>query len=159
MLVSSPDQIFRSHPADSSKNRVWTLSLQVYIRQSVIVSVNYIISYLQRLLWHQKICKVAIRDDAQCNLLYLSNLIDATTCRYACMITSQFYQWTCPDRIFQQSRRAPAKNLVSVDETILLVHVHMKELYTKQQAQQSKNMQRSVAMISPLNGSSSTQNH
>ena len=26
-LVSSPDQIFRARPADSSKNRVWTLSL------------------------------------------------------------------------------------------------------------------------------------
>ena len=51
-LVSSPDLIFRARPADSSKNRVWTLSLrklgQVYLRRSVnwvIVGVNYIISY------------------------------------------------------------------------------------------------------------------
>ena len=50
-LVSSPDQIFRARPADSSKNRVWTLSLrklgQVYIWQAVnwvIVGVNYIIA-------------------------------------------------------------------------------------------------------------------
>ena len=50
-LVSSPDQIFRARPADSSKNRVWTLSLrklgQVYIWRAVnwvIVGVNYIIS-------------------------------------------------------------------------------------------------------------------
>ena len=50
-LVSSPDQIFRARPADSSKNRVWTLSLrklgQVYIWWEVnwvIVGVNYIIS-------------------------------------------------------------------------------------------------------------------
>ena len=38
-LVSSPDQIFRARPADSSKNRVWTLSLrklgQVYIWRAV----------------------------------------------------------------------------------------------------------------------------
>ena len=38
-VVSSPDQIFRARPADSSKNRVWTLSLgklgQVYIWQAV----------------------------------------------------------------------------------------------------------------------------
>ena len=51
LLVSSPDQIFRACPADSSKNRVWTLSLrklgQVYIWRAVnwvIVGVNYIIS-------------------------------------------------------------------------------------------------------------------
>ena len=69
-LVSSPDQIFRVRPADSSKNRVWTLSLRklghVYIRRSVnwvIVGVNYIIRYQQRLLWRQKICKLAICDD------------------------------------------------------------------------------------------------
>ena len=78
------------------KNRVWTLLLQVYIRQSVIVSVNYIISYRQCLLWHQKICKVAIRDDEQRNLLYLSNLIDATTCRYTCMNVSRLYFSTKP---------------------------------------------------------------
>ena len=66
-LVSSPDQIFRARPADSSKNRVWTLSLrklgQVYIWWAVnwvIVGVNYIISNQQRLLWRQKICKLAI---------------------------------------------------------------------------------------------------
>ena len=60
-LVSSPDQIFRARPADSSKNRVWTLSLrklgQVYIWRAVnwvIVGVNYIISNQQRLLWRQK---------------------------------------------------------------------------------------------------------
>ena len=60
-IVSFPDQIFRMRPADSSKNRVWTLSLrklgQVYIWQTgnwVIVGVNYIISYQQHLLWHQK---------------------------------------------------------------------------------------------------------
>ena len=70
-LVSSPDQIFRVRPADSSKNRVWTLSLrklgQVYIWRAVnwvIVGVNYIISNWQRLLWGQKICKLAIYDDA-----------------------------------------------------------------------------------------------
>ena len=52
MLVSSPDQIFRMRPVDSSKNRVGTLSLrklgQVYIWRSVnwvIVGVNYIISH------------------------------------------------------------------------------------------------------------------
>ena len=57
LLVSSPDQIFRTSPADSSKNRVWTLSLpklgHVYIWQSVnwvIVGVNYIISYQKDLL-------------------------------------------------------------------------------------------------------------
>ena len=70
-IVSSPDLIFRARPADSSKNRVWTLSLrklgQVYLRRSVnwvIVGVNYIISYRQHLLWRQKICKLAICDDA-----------------------------------------------------------------------------------------------
>ena len=69
-VVSSPDQIFRARPADSSKNRVWTLSLrklgQVYIWRAVnwvIVGVNYIISNQQRLLWRQKICKLAIYDD------------------------------------------------------------------------------------------------
>ena len=68
-LVSSPDQIFCAHPADSSKNRVWTLSLvklgHVYIWRSVnwvIVGVNYIISYQQHLL--SKNCKQAICDDA-----------------------------------------------------------------------------------------------
>ena len=61
VLVSSPDKIFRARPADSSKNRVWTLSLrklgQVYIRQAVnwvIVGVDYIICNQQRLLWRQK---------------------------------------------------------------------------------------------------------
>ena len=38
-LVSSPDQIFRARPADSSENRVWTLSQrklgQVYIWRAV----------------------------------------------------------------------------------------------------------------------------
>ena len=70
-LVSSPDQIFHARPADSSKNRVWTLSLwklgQVYVWQAinwVIVGVDYIISNQQRLLWHQKIYKLAIYDDA-----------------------------------------------------------------------------------------------
>ena len=70
-LVSSPNQIFRVRPADSSKNRVWTLSLrklgQVYIWRAVnwaIVGVNYIISNQQRLLWRQKNCKLAIYDDA-----------------------------------------------------------------------------------------------
>ena len=61
MVVSSPDQIFRARPADLSKNRVWTLSLRklghVYIRRSVnwvIVGVNYIISYQQRLFGAKK---------------------------------------------------------------------------------------------------------
>jgi len=53
----------------------------------------------------------------QRNLLYLSNLIGATACRYARIITPQFYRWTCPDPIFRQGRRARAKNLVSGDET------------------------------------------
>ena len=64
-------QIFRARPAALSKNRVWTLSLrklgQVYLRRSVnwvIVGVNYIISYRQRLLWRQNICKLAVCDDA-----------------------------------------------------------------------------------------------
>ena len=55
-IVSSPDQIFCTRPADSSKSRAWTLSLQklgqVYIQRSVnwvIVGVNYIISYWQPL--------------------------------------------------------------------------------------------------------------
>ena len=67
VLVLSPDQIFRTRPADSSKNRVWTLSLrklgQVYIWWAVnwvIVGVNYIISNWQRLLWCQNICKLTI---------------------------------------------------------------------------------------------------
>ena len=76
--VSSPDQIFRARPADSSKSRVWTLSLRklghVYIRRSVnwviVVSVNYIISYQQRLLWRPKICKLAICDDP--NAIYFT---------------------------------------------------------------------------------------
>ena len=38
-VVSSPDQIFRARPADSSKTSVWTLSLgklgQVYIWRAV----------------------------------------------------------------------------------------------------------------------------
>ena len=71
-LVSSPDQIFRARPADSPKNRVWTLSLrklgQFYIWRTVnwvIVGVNYIISNKQRLFWRQeKLCKLAIYDDA-----------------------------------------------------------------------------------------------
>ena len=70
-IVSSPDQIFRARPADSSKNRVWTLSLrklgQVHIWRAVnwvIVGVNYIISNQQRLLWRQKICTLAVYDDA-----------------------------------------------------------------------------------------------
>ena len=69
-IVSSPDQTFRVRPADSSKNRVWTLSLrklgQVYIWRAVnwvIVGVNYIIGNQQRLLWRQNICKLAIYDD------------------------------------------------------------------------------------------------
>ena len=52
VVVSSPDQIFRARPVDSSKNRVWTLSLrklgQVYLWQSidwVLVGFNYIISH------------------------------------------------------------------------------------------------------------------
>ena len=49
---------------------------------------NYIISYWQHLPWRQKICKLAICDDASRNLLYLSNLIGTTTCRCARMITS-----------------------------------------------------------------------
>ena len=70
-VVSSPDQIFRARPVALSKNRVWTLSLrklgQVYIWRAVnwvIVGVNYIISNQQCLLWRQKICKLAIYDDA-----------------------------------------------------------------------------------------------
>ena len=70
-IVLSPDQIFHGRPADSLKNRVWTLSLrklgQVYIWRVinwVIVGVNYIISNQQCLLWRQKICKLAIYDDA-----------------------------------------------------------------------------------------------
>ena len=70
-VVLSPDLIFRTAPCDWSKNRVWTLSLrklgQVYMWQVVnwvIVGVNYIISNQQRLLWRQKICKLAIYDDA-----------------------------------------------------------------------------------------------
>ena len=39
VIVSSPDQIFRVRPVDSSKNRVWTLSLrklgQVYVWRAV----------------------------------------------------------------------------------------------------------------------------
>ena len=69
-IVSSPNQTFCARPADSSKNRVWTLSLrklgQVYIWRAVnwvIVGVNYIISNQQRLLWRQNICKLAIYDD------------------------------------------------------------------------------------------------
>ena len=61
-------------------------------RLVVIVGVNYVISYQQQLLWRQKICKLAICDDALHSLLYLSNLIDATTCQYARMITPLFYQ-------------------------------------------------------------------
>ena len=64
-------QIFRACPAALSKNRVWTLSLrklgQVYIWRAVnwvIVGVNYIISNQQHLLWRQKICKLAVYDDA-----------------------------------------------------------------------------------------------
>ena len=62
-------QIFRTHPAALSKNRVWTLSLRklghVYIRRSVNWSNGrYIISYQQRLLCHQIVCKLAICDDA-----------------------------------------------------------------------------------------------
>ena len=70
-LVSSPDQFFRARPADFLKNRVWTLSLRklghVYIWQSVnwvIVVVNYIISFQQRLLCCLQICKLDICDDA-----------------------------------------------------------------------------------------------
>ena len=64
-VVSSPDQIFCARPADSSKNRVWTLSLRKWQAVNwVIVGVNYIISNQQRLLWRQKICKLAIYDDA-----------------------------------------------------------------------------------------------
>ena len=117
-----PGMIFQLVPRPNFRARVWTLSLwklgQVYIRLSVnwvIVGVNYIISYRQRLLWRQKICKLAICDD---DLLYLNNLIGVTTCQYARMITPQFYQWTSPDPIFRQVRRARAKNLVSGDETI-----------------------------------------
>ena len=83
-LVSFPDQIFRVCPVDSSQNRVWTLSLrklgQVYIWLSgnwVIVGVNYIIS----------ICfgtqKFASWQFMMMHLLYLSNLIGATTWQYA----------------------------------------------------------------------------
>ena len=53
-------RIFCVRPADSLKNRVWTLLLRrlgkVYIRRSVnwvILGVNYIISNQQRLLWRQ----------------------------------------------------------------------------------------------------------
>ena len=61
------DQIFRARPADSSKNRVWTLSLQKLGQvniwgavNSVIVGVDYIISNQQHLLWRQNICKLAV---------------------------------------------------------------------------------------------------
>ena len=88
-LVSSPDQIFRVRLADSLKNRVWTLSLrklgQVYIWQVVNVGVNYIIRDQQRLLWRQKNLQAG-------NSLYLSNLIGLTTCQYARIFTSQFFQ-------------------------------------------------------------------
>ena len=39
----------------------------------------------------------------QPNLLYLSNLIGAITCRYIHIIMPQFYQWTCPDPIFDKA--------------------------------------------------------
>ena len=92
--------IFRARPAALSKNRVWTRSLRklghVYIWRSVnwsnCIGVNYIISYQERSLCRQNICKLAICDDAKRNLLYLSNLIGATTCQYARMIKPQFYQ-------------------------------------------------------------------
>ena len=61
VVLSRPQTKFFAHPADSSKNRVWTLSLrklgQVYIWRAVnwvIVGVNYIISNQQHLLWCQK---------------------------------------------------------------------------------------------------------
>jgi len=47
----------------------------------------------------------------------LYNLIGATTRHYVRIITIQFYQWMFPDLIFQQSRRACAKNLVSRYDT------------------------------------------
>ena len=41
--------------------------------------------------WVNTKCSLVPRPN--CNLVCLSNLIGATTCRNACMITSQFYQW------------------------------------------------------------------
>ena len=64
-LVLSPGQIFRVRPVDSLKNRVWTLSLRklehVYIWRSVnwVIVGAYIISFQQRLLCCQKLCKLA----------------------------------------------------------------------------------------------------
>ena len=46
-------------------------------------------------------------------------LIGATTCHYAHINMPQFYQWMCPEPIFQQGRRARMKNLVSGDKTSL----------------------------------------
>ena len=70
-LVPRPNFFFTGALQTRWKNRVWTLSLrklgQVYIWRVinwVIVGVNYIISNQQCLLWRQKICKLAIYDDA-----------------------------------------------------------------------------------------------
>ena len=66
---SSPDQIFRARPAD-----YWTLSLWNWGHGVVRVNLggNYIISYIVPAafaLASKKICKLAISDNAQRNLL------------------------------------------------------------------------------------------
>ena len=70
-LPSLPSLAPPIQEGSGNQTRVWTLSLRklghVYIWRSVIwviAGVNYIISYQQHLLWCQKICKLAICDDA-----------------------------------------------------------------------------------------------
>ena len=112
------DQIFRARPADSSKNKVWTLSLrkvgQVYISMVgsksgncqqpaafVLVPKNLQACYL----WWRI---------AQFNLTEQSDWFDNMPIH-----SYNYAQWTCPDPIFRQGRRARAKNLVfgAGDET------------------------------------------
>ena len=45
--------------------------------------------------------------------LYLSDLIRAKTCRHAHVIMPQFYQWTCPDSVFNEAAVYVCEKLVS----------------------------------------------
>ena len=108
-LVSSPDQIFHIRPVDSSKKRSGhaktRASLHMAISNWVIVGVNYVISYLQHLLWCQKICKLFVMMHSFTWAIWLMWQHADT---FVWLRPS--FQWMCPDPIFRQGHRVQAKN-------------------------------------------------
>ena len=71
----------------------------------VIVGVNYVISYLQHLLWCQKICKLFVMMHSFTWAIWLM-WQHADTFVWFC----PSFQWMCPDPIFRQGHRVQAKN-------------------------------------------------